>query len=245
MADYVSMNGYTASDDPRNIPGGVVTVTPKGAPESQFRVRGGDVATIFQYLLDRYQAEVESIDLYRQGSGDDWGYTFRMVRGSTSRLSNHSSATAVDVNATRHPLGTHPTANFTTKQINAIRRILNDLDGTIGWGGDYSGRKDPMHFEISAGLDQVAKVAARIRASKQAEEAELPNVNDIFNTDNVIPQQDGDITGNPKNPGVAFSTFLRALWRKVTATRDDVAQLRKEVAAVSAKLDALGKDPAP
>ena len=70
-------------------------------------------------------------------------------------LSNHSSATAIDLNATKHPLGSAGT--FTTVQVALIQALCKKYG--IRWGGDYKGRKDEMHFEIS--LDE-AKTAALI-----------------------------------------------------------------------------------
>lgn len=119
------------------------------------RVVGGDVHTILDHLGARFNAEVEAID-----KASSWGWAYRAVRGAAS-LSNHASGTAVDFNAPRHPLGRSGT--FTATQVAAIRRILADLGGTVRWGGDYSGRKDEMHFEINASAAQVAAVAARLR----------------------------------------------------------------------------------
>jgi hypothetical protein len=121
------------------------------------RVRKGDVATIFTYLVTRFDREVEDVD----AGADDWGYAYRAIRGKTSGYSNHASATAIDLNATRHPLG--KVGTFSATQRAAIRRILNDLEGVVRWGGDYSGRKDEMHFEINASASAVARVAAKIR----------------------------------------------------------------------------------
>ena len=57
-------------------------------------------------LLVGFAAEFhELIEPIDEGGLDDWGYCFRMVRGSTDNLSNHSSGTAIDLNATEHPLG--------------------------------------------------------------------------------------------------------------------------------------------
>lgn len=126
-------------------------------PKVVGRVRRGDVATIFTYLVDRFDREVEDVDAGR----DEWGYAYRAIRGKTSGYSNHASATALDLNAMQHPLGRVNT--FTPAQRAALRRILNDLGGTVRWGGDYSGRKDEMHFEINASASAVARVAAKIR----------------------------------------------------------------------------------
>lgn len=127
-------------------------------PKVVGRVRRGDVATIFTYLVDRFDREVEDVDVGR----DEWGYAYRAIRGKTSGYSNHASATALDLNAMQHPLGRVNT--YTPSQRAALRRILNDLEGVVRWGGDYSGRKDEMHFEINASAAAVARVAGEIRA---------------------------------------------------------------------------------
>lgn len=119
------------------------------------KVRAGDVATVFDYLAARFNAEVEPIR-----KPESWGYAFRDIRGSTA-TSNHASGTAEDYNAPSHPLGKRGT--FNPAQVAALRRILADLGGVVRWGGDYSGRPDEMHFEINAGPAAVAVVAARIR----------------------------------------------------------------------------------
>lgn len=118
-------------------------------------VRSGDVWTVFNELGKRFNAEVEPIN-----PAHSWGFAARPIRGS-AETSNHSSATAVDFNAPAHPLGKVNT--FTPAQRAAIRRILNDLGGVVRWGGDYTGRKDDMHFEINASSAAVAKVADAIR----------------------------------------------------------------------------------
>lgn len=122
------------------------------------KVRAGDVATIFDYLGQRFNAEVEPIV-----KAHSWGWNYRDIRGATS-LSNHASATAVDYNAPAHPLGKSGT--FSAAQRAAIDRILASLGGVVRWGGNYSGRKDEMHFEIVGSAAAVAAVAARIRAGQ-------------------------------------------------------------------------------
>lgn len=122
------------------------------------KVRAGDVATVFDYLGARFNAEVEPIR-----KGESWGYANRSIRGSSS-TSNHASGTAEDYNAPSHPLGKRGT--YTAAKVRALRRILADLGGVVRWGGDYSGRPDEMHFEIVGSAAQVAAVAARIRGGQ-------------------------------------------------------------------------------
>lgn len=123
------------------------------------RVAPGDVETVFNYLGDRFNSEVEPITV-----GHSWGWANRAIRGSSS-TSNHASATAVDLNAPKHPLGKSGT--FSAAQVKKIQAILRDLGGAIRWGGNYSGRKDEMHFEVNTSKANLAKVAASIRKGEK------------------------------------------------------------------------------
>lgn len=151
-----SQNGYEANNrslvSSRLIPGTQVRVT----------VRNGPAGDLLLYAASRWDREVEDIDNSR-GALDDWGYAERNIRGGTE-LSNHASGTAVDLNATKHPLGTDPRDNFTDEQIAAIRRILRDCGGTLRWGGDYTGRKDGMHLEVVADEQRCAQVLLKLTA---------------------------------------------------------------------------------
>lgn len=125
-------------------------------PKIVGRVRKGDVATVLTYVVDRFDREVEDIDVGR----DDWGYANRPVTGGRVP-SNHASGTAVDVNATRHPYGKRGT--WTAEQKRRGNAILADVDHVVRWGENYPGTVDGMHLEINASAAAVAKVAARIR----------------------------------------------------------------------------------
>lgn len=96
---------------------------------------------------------------------DDWGYAYRPVRGYETTLSNHSSGTAMDLNATAHPLG--KVGTWPAKQAARIRNRLRWAlyGGAIRWGGDYHGRKDEMHFEINVPLPVCEKVARRLMST--------------------------------------------------------------------------------
>jgi len=151
-----SQNGYPAND--RSLIGSYTVPGTTG----KVAVRKGDVATILLYVLQRYNREVEK--LVWPGV---WGYAERTIRGSSTTLSNHASGTAVDANAPKHPLGTHPKNNYTTAQIARIHAILNacHVDGrpVVRWGGDYINRKDGMHFEIVGSPGDVHTLAVEIR----------------------------------------------------------------------------------
>jgi hypothetical protein len=76
-----------------------------------------------------------------------WSYAERLVRGSSSSVSNHASGTAIDLNAPRHPLGRRGT--FTPAQRAEIKAIERACGGAVRWGGSYQGRADEMHWEIN------------------------------------------------------------------------------------------------
>ncbi|OLF17765.1 M15 family metallopeptidase [Actinophytocola xanthii] len=149
----VSQNGW-----PVNPPRGVRTI-----PGTNVRVNvaDGPAGDVLMHVLGQVHARVEDISLNSAaGERDDWGYAERNVRGS-SAISNHASATAVDINATRHALGERGT--FTPAQTAEIRAILAEVDNVVRWGGDYRGRADEMHFEIVGSVEEVTRVAERLR----------------------------------------------------------------------------------
>jgi hypothetical protein len=126
----------------------------------------GDVATILLDVARRYNREVEPL----VQSHGCWG--FQPSHNDYVSNSNHESGTAMDLNATEHPIGTDPASNFTAAQIAAARKLRDSYGGVVRWGGDYTGRKDGMHWEINDGLygsPRVAQLAAKIRAGQHAE----------------------------------------------------------------------------
>jgi hypothetical protein len=152
-----SQNGYPANDPSlvakQPVPGTKVDVT----------VKRGDAGYLLLHLASWFDLHVEDIDNAR-GALDDWGYAERPIRGSATEISNHASGTAIDLNATKHPLGKRGT--FTRAQTKAIRAQLKEYDGCIRWGGDYSGRADEMHFEIVRPLAACSTVARKLRAEE-------------------------------------------------------------------------------
>jgi hypothetical protein len=131
------------------------------AAGGRFAAANADVAYLADYLITQFNAHVEKID----GKVlDDWSWASRPIRGKTTGYSNHASATAWDLNATKHPRGVHGT--FTSAQIRAVRKILAKIVDNQGrqifrWGNDYqSAPIDSMHFEINANRTQVAHAQA-------------------------------------------------------------------------------------
>lgn len=144
----VSHNGWPAS---RQLKLAKVKVGP-----AIVSVLAGDVATIFEYLMQEFHKNVEPLKKPSCG-----GFNYRVIRGGGA-LSNHASGTAIDLNWGGHPLGAKGT--FSATQVKEIRKILKTLDGVVRWGGDYNSRKDEMHFEIVGTPGEVSRVAKKLVA---------------------------------------------------------------------------------
>lgn len=152
-----SQNGWTLAERDQ-----IATFTVPGTTV-RLPIRLGDVATVLLYVAERFHNEVEPLH-----AGWCWGFAARTIRGSTTVASNHASATAIDLNAPAHPLATSPASNYSAKEIAAIHKIIAFCDGVVRWGGDYSGRKDGMHFEINKSASAVAALALKIRKAREA-----------------------------------------------------------------------------
>jgi hypothetical protein len=81
-----------------------------------------------------------------------------MVRGSTDKLSCHSSGTAIDLNATKHILGNVGT--FPAEKVPMIRALAKKYG--LKWGGDFKSRADEMHFEIAISRDKAVALAKKL-----------------------------------------------------------------------------------
>ncbi len=152
-----SQNGYPANRrdlvSSRFVPGTGVRLTVRNGP-------AGDLLLEVAGLFDRLVQDIDA------GVVDDWGYAERPIRGSAV-ISNHASGTAIDLNATRWALGASPSVNLNPAQIDTVRRIVGATGGVVRWGGDYTGRKDPMHFEINDNRSEAdcARALDQLRAA--------------------------------------------------------------------------------
>lgn len=141
-----SQNGWPASDEPRTI--GVESFA---IPGTKLKIRcTKKVAPLLINFCAEFNEKVEPLE---GGALDDWGYAYRAIRGQedAGNLSNHASGTAVDLNATKHPLGKRNT--FTDAQEATIRSLAKKYG--LRWGGDYKNRADEMHFEVTLSPLQV------------------------------------------------------------------------------------------
>jgi hypothetical protein len=230
-----SQNGWTAND--RSV---IATRAVRGT-HVRLAVRTGAAGDLLLEVAALFDLMVQDLDL--PGPADEWGYAERPVRGSAD-ISNHASGTAVDLNATRWPLGSAPSVNLSAHQIATVREIVAVTRGAVRWGGDYSGRKDPMHFEINNGQTEAscarALDALRDHYGHPGGAAPEAKDHDVELTDKVpdyYAQGRPDLSVRDTMAwGTAHAAHARDLAAQAIARVDTVAQ---DVESLHAKLDWL------
>lgn len=90
-------------------------------------------------IFEEIFAEIAALGLAHLITTFDGVYNHRLIRGGT-RLSVHAFGGAIDLNTKELPLGSD-------------KRLDDRIVGCFTsrgftWGGDYKGRKDPMHFSF-------------------------------------------------------------------------------------------------
>ena len=149
-----SYNGWPASKDQAEI--GVRSYL---VPGTQRKLRcASAVAPLLIGFAAEFHSLIEPID---DDGLDDWGYCFRMVRGTSDKISNHSSGTAIDLNATKHPLS--KVGTYDAAKVPMLRALAHKYGLT--WGGEWT-RPDPMHFEISIDAVKAAALITKIQGEK-------------------------------------------------------------------------------
>lgn len=230
-----SYNGWPASPYPSRI--GIVHFEPIPGYDFPGGIKGGDVKTIFTYLVRQLDARVEPIEYYRPG--DEWGWHYKASTNSPTLLSCHSSGTAIDYNATRHPNGVRGT--WKAWQVTEIRKILQECGGVVRWLYDATRTPDEMHFEIRGTVSQVAAVAARLRGQMPAPSTSTP-------TPTSAPQEDIMATLAELNAAIKAAEDRQNVWirseiqREIKASEDrQNAWIRNELAGSESRLKANAK----
>lgn len=139
-------------------------VIPTKQGNVKISMRNGSVGFILAFYVSLYAQFIEPVVSRIM---DDWGHATRPIRNGF-RPSNHYSATAVDLNATRHPLGKFGTV---VKEVRLRMLLKWRVKNLLRWGGDYNGRKDEMHVEARPGttirdFEVVARKLMRSRRGK-------------------------------------------------------------------------------
>ena len=152
----ISQNGWPASKNRDEI--GIESFPVPGTKIKLACAKA--VAPLLVGFAAEFHELIEPID---EGGLDDWGYAFRNVRGVPGKLSNHSSGTAIDLNATLHILGKAGT--FPAEKVPMLKALAKKY--SLTWGGsDNWRRKDEMHFEVAIPPSKVDAAIAKIGATK-------------------------------------------------------------------------------
>lgn len=237
-----SQNGW-----PKDPP--TVRIYGDGDPDGAV-VRAGDVAVVFKEFIDQFNATVEpvtQVNGYRSSAFND------SIAGSI-KTSDHTSATAIDINGAQHPNeAVHPrnwTSGFTAAETAAVRRLLEGFWGLLQWGMDFPrGARDPMHFAIQRGVgaDQIAALASAIRGNTPQPTPPTPDpvpAHDPLEDDVIVLMRTIDAEEGygaifllrPNTPPKALNPQQYALWVRLgyVATGGDF--LRAEVDIVAETL---------
>ena len=100
------------------------------------------VANQFINLFNEWEkAGLSSLILSFDGS-----FNPRLIRGSSTNLSNHAFGVAIDINVPWNGLGVTPALKGQKGSVRELVPIANNLG--FYWGGHFQ-RKDGMHFEIA------------------------------------------------------------------------------------------------
>ena len=151
-----SYNGWPASKDQAEI--GIRSYL---VPGTQRKLRcASAVAPLLIGFAAEFHSLIEPID---DDGLDDWGYAYRDVREVPGKLSNHASGSAIDLNATKHPLSSIGT--FDAAKVPMLKALAYKYGLT--WGGDYKNRKDEMHFEISIDAVKVTALIIKLVLEKR------------------------------------------------------------------------------
>ena len=146
-----SYNGYPASKDPEAIK---IKSYPVKGTDRKLRC-AESVGPLLAAFAAEFHELIEPID---EGTFDYWAYAYRMGRGNPTKLSCHSSGTAIDLNATKHPLGKAGT--FPAEKIPMLRALAKKYG--LKWGGDFKSRPDDMHFEVEISASKAKALIASL-----------------------------------------------------------------------------------
>lgn len=202
----------------------------------------GDVAVVMRWVARRFDDTVEKLV-----AGTCWGWFVKPIEGSAT-ISNHASGTAIDLNADQHPVGVAAGKNFSGAQIAACHAIVKAAGGVVRWGGDYTGRPDPMHWEIVGSKAAVAALARKIEEEDVALTA--ADVKTLANTDNVFkaPAGSKNADGTP-NEYWSLASYVTNTYNNSVAAKTYASQalaavkaLANPAAIAAAVVAALPKD---
>lgn len=137
--------------------GNIWTRPVPGTPSKGIAVRIGVVETVLIHVVQRFHYDVERIT---EDGVTGWQRPADVkLRASQG---NQASGTAVRIRHDLYAAGTR--GNFFGPQVAAIRAILAETDGVVGWGGgDATPDEALFYIAVKPGDDRLSALAARLR----------------------------------------------------------------------------------
>lgn len=126
----------------------------------QIRTPAGKTATVNRKAAAAFSGFLADLERSGYAINDLGGYNYRTKRGGTS-LSQHAYGNAIDINPEANPFQQGLATDLPSNVSQMAARH------GVSWGGDWQGKKDPMHFEYT-GLAPTAPVAARAADARLA-----------------------------------------------------------------------------
>lgn len=205
----------------------LVNLVLPGTMDHNILMLKGDVFTIFSWLVREYHKRVEPIK--PKGC---WGWNVRKI-GNGNDWSNHSSATALDINAPDNPDGAEPEEVMTTAQIRECHRLENESHGVLRWGGDWSD-PDPMHWEIVGDRNETAAFAKQILEENEMDVKAFFTALESERAQNALELAAGVGVHNQEmfRTNKSIATFIKD-------TNDRLVKVEETLAVILAKVSSL------
>lgn len=158
-----------------------MTVTLNGGGRVRVDGRVGAAVHALDAILTRWD--------YRTRRADTGAYNCRRITGGTG-YSLHAYGIALDLNWTTNPYGRTLRTDMPRGMIDAIQAMCTVNGKQVWrWGGDYTGNKDAMHFEV---VCTPADLATGIAGAKPAKPPQpRPPVSE--GTDTMTPAQEAKL----------------------------------------------------
>lgn len=136
-------------------------------------------------------------------------YNKRLIRGSATRWSNHAFGAAIDLNADENGLG--QSGNMPPAVIAAFK-----AQGAK-WGGNYVGRKDPMHFEFVDNGEMLPVAFMDVPDSDSDQAEPLPEPTAVVPTSAPPEEQAQQIQNSADSDAETRTSWIVRKWRGLLA----------------------------
>lgn len=193
-------------------------------PHAEFRLNGRGVVTVRAQIIEAVRALDACLRTwnYRTRQADTGAYVCRQSVGGGG-WSLHAYGIAIDINWETNPYGSRLKTDMPRAMINAICGIrTNNGKQVWNWGGNWSGNKDAMHYEIvctprdlATGINP-ATIPGRVVPSPIPEPKPIPVVKPSFPiTTTPVLQKEDDMQdlviqhNGQGNPGMNGAARLR------------------------------------